>query len=130
MGQKRKPPARWYWLTRGGVYNDRLRAAMHGRSGVYAVRDLSHRTVIYVGESHTGRAWKTMLRHFQDPSGKFERMGEWVHARPDLVEIRWMRTGDGEAMRAEADWIRLYKPAANILQGFSDGKQDSEEVPF
>jgi hypothetical protein len=39
------------------------------RSGVYIIRDKRSKKVLYVGESHTGRLRKTMLRHFQFWSG-------------------------------------------------------------
>lgn len=35
------------------------------RNGVYVIRDLDHREVFYVGESHSGRLYSTLTRHFQ-----------------------------------------------------------------
>lgn len=40
-----------------------------GKSGVYVIRSPGG-TVRYVGESHTGRLKKTLLRHFQSWTGK------------------------------------------------------------
>lgn len=125
---KKSKRRRWVRLLRGTTYAAELRAAMHGRSGVYAVRDVATKTVAYVGESHTGRAWKTMLRHFQDPTGKFEARGEWVHHRPEIVEILWQETTDTGAMPLELVWIQEFKPSAN-LAGYSDDEAN-EEAPF
>lgn len=35
------------------------------RNGVYVVRDRTGRDVLYVGESHSGRLYSTLTRHFQ-----------------------------------------------------------------
>ncbi len=40
------------------------------RSGVYVIRDARSHRVLYVGESHSGRLRKTLLRHFQKWSGR------------------------------------------------------------
>jgi excinuclease UvrABC nuclease subunit len=46
--------------------------ALDGKSGVYVIRQkaLLFPTVVYVGESHTGRLKKTLLRHFEKWTGK------------------------------------------------------------
>lgn len=73
--------AQWFPLRRKGVWNEKIRAALRGRSGVYAIRERgAGRTVLYVGEggkarrggdgararsSHDpARLWKTITRHF------------------------------------------------------------------
>jgi len=38
---------------------------LKGRSGVYVIRSKSSGKILYVGESHTGRLRKTLIRHFQ-----------------------------------------------------------------
>jgi excinuclease UvrABC nuclease subunit len=43
---------------------------LRGKSGVYIIRDRESKRTLYVGESHTGRLKKTLLRHFQAWSGK------------------------------------------------------------
>ena len=40
------------------------------RCGVYVIRRRNDKQVLYVGESHTGRLYKTITRHFQAWSGK------------------------------------------------------------
>lgn len=44
--------------------------ALKGKSGVYVVRERGFLgSVLYVGESHTGRLYSTLLRHFQHWTG-------------------------------------------------------------
>ncbi len=45
-------------------------SAIGARSGVYVIRSARSGRVLYVGESHTGRLRKTLLRHFQAWSGR------------------------------------------------------------
>jgi hypothetical protein len=45
-------------------------SAIGERSGAYVIRDARTRRVLYVGESHTGRLRKTLLRHFQRWKGQ------------------------------------------------------------
>lgn len=40
-------------------------STLAGRSGVYVIRSFLTARTLYIGESHTGRLRKTMLRHFQ-----------------------------------------------------------------
>ena len=42
---------------------------LSGKSGVYVIRLKGSRVVVYVGQSHTGRLKKTMIRHFQHWKG-------------------------------------------------------------
>jgi hypothetical protein len=46
-------------------------AALAGKSGVYVIREKGFLgDIVYIGESHTGRLKKTLLRHFQKWTGK------------------------------------------------------------
>lgn len=50
-----------------GRYPDWLRA-LRGKSGVYVIRERQRdgtNPVVYVGESHAGRLYQTLTRHFQ-----------------------------------------------------------------
>lgn len=50
------------------VYDDNKPAAWlpkPGHSGVYVFKDRETGAVLYVGESHSGKLRRTMLRHFQ-----------------------------------------------------------------
>ena len=44
--------------------------ALSGKSGVYVIRATAGHAVLYVGESHTGRLYDTLTRHFQAWSGQ------------------------------------------------------------
>lgn len=44
--------------------------ALKGKSGVYVIRSSSTSKTLYVGESHTGRLYETLTRHFQAWSGR------------------------------------------------------------
>ena len=43
--------------------------ALQGASGVYIIRAVAG-TILYIGESHTGRLYETLTRHFQDWNGQ------------------------------------------------------------
>jgi hypothetical protein len=45
-------------------------ADLGARSGAYVIRDADSHRVLYVGESHTGKLRRTLLRHFQAWTGK------------------------------------------------------------
>ncbi len=58
-----------------GAYPDWLRA-LKGKSGSYVIRELrwlSDPEVVYVGESHSGRLYQTITRHFQ----QWRRSKDW-----------------------------------------------------
>ena len=163
--------ATWTWLrkTKRGPYNARLRAAMHHKSGVYAIRDKNTREVLYVGESHQanasggrwrgrrvkrpqpareGRAWKTLLRHFQDPGGTYAKarrqfdlrgmseeaqrragdfgaLGEWTSREPERMEILFERTTPGKAISREAEMIRRLRPRDNVIGNENENDDDT-----
>jgi hypothetical protein len=51
----------------GGRYPDWVRA-LHGKSGVYLIRERQSdgtNPVVYIGESHANRLYQTLTRHFQ-----------------------------------------------------------------
>jgi hypothetical protein len=82
--------------------------------------------VEYVGESHTGRGLKTLQRHFQDHSGKFEDRSEYVRKSPEAFDVavwvtstgaREKRHGDEKALSLQAKLIERYKPTENRDDG-------------
>jgi len=135
---------RWIWFVRGGAYNPAIKPFVNGKSGCYAYRDRASGTVVYVGESHTGRLWKTSLRHVQGvKSGLFEyansRDGktptEWVHGSPERLESRYWITADGDTARElEMELIDRLAPTGNVdLEPVADppGIYDEDDVvPF
>lgn len=108
---------------------------LHGRSGVYALRDRATGRVLYVGESHTGRLLKTLTRHLQGwRRGKsfwseFFRVGNQsdpgtIYVR-DAVEVMVVACPAGQAVALQDRWIRELRPRDNQL-----GKSGADEVPF
>src|SRR3990172_2960987 len=94
----------WLWTSEKG-YNARVRSAAHAQHGCYALREGS--TVLYVGESHTGRLWKTLLRHFQGlASGKFAARAEWTWQDREGVEVAlWVTKTAQQAVDLETELI-------------------------
>lgn len=113
-------------LMVGGEYNRQLRAAMDGQSGVYVLRRIGRKRATYVGESHTGRAWKTMLRHFHGRDS-FRKLGEWVDPCPSCFEVAWFPTTADRAQALEPRAIHRYKPRENIRRMLA---ALDAEVPF
>ncbi len=117
--------ARWLPLMVGGGWNSELRKVFAEASGAYALRDASGK-VRYVGESHTGRGWKTLLRHFQDPTGKFAVRNEFtVRDASGYSAAVWVTSmgargkanGDQTALELQAKLIKRYRPSANRDDG-------------
>lgn len=82
---------------------------LSGKSGVYVIRDASTHRVLYVGESHTGRIKKTLLRHFQAWSGK--TAGQ-TYSRGS-VEIAVEITAPGRAVARQNEVICRLQPRDN-----------------
>lgn len=130
------PDIKWTWLwTPERGYNARVRNAAMGNHGVYALREGT--TVHYVGESHTGRLWKTLLRHFQGlSSGKFENRGEWIWSARDAIEVQlWITRTPAAAMDLEESVINRYQPTNESLSLVPDfevimGRREDEPAPF
>ena len=133
-----KQALRWAWFWEPGRgYNPRVRELAAGAHGCYAFRDGAE--VVYVGESHTGRLWKTLLRHFQGmQSGKFEDRREWVYQYKDAVEVSlWLTRTGQQAMDLETELIERYQPTNrsetyqpdwDLIMGRA--RDDEEEAPF
>ncbi len=66
----RSVSAGWLGDFFDAAYPDWVRA-LKGKSGVYVIRSAGNdKQVLYVGESHTGRLYETLTRHFQAWSGR------------------------------------------------------------
>lgn len=107
--------------TVSGQYVPAL-AALRSRkaSGVYGI--LSGSQWLYVGESHTGRLYDTITRHFRswklDPrtDGQGRRRGGTEYDRRQ-VRIVWIETAPDEAEALQYAAIGMYKPRDNSHQG-------------
>lgn len=111
-------------------------SAVFGKSGVYVIKD-KRGTVLYVGESHTGRLRQTLIRHFQT----------WRRSKINLFsKTDWSRTtgvtydrGDvlawvhpcrrDQARKLQYALIQRLKPRDNSVDG-SGQLGDLSDVPF
>jgi excinuclease UvrABC nuclease subunit len=116
---------------KGAAYKwDAALASVQNESGVYVLRDRESGEVLYVGESHTGRLYRTMLRHFHDSSGKFETLGEWVHHAPTRLDYKVFIAPAAAVPDLERDAVEYFEPKINkLLVADADGGSD-DEVPF
>jgi len=126
--------ARWVPLTsgkKGGAYQwDPALSSVQNESGVYVFRDRESGEVLYVGESHTGRLYRTMLRHFHDSSGKFEGLGEWVSHAPTRLDYKVFLAPASAVPDLERDAVEHFEPRINkLLVADAEGDVD-DGVPF
>lgn len=121
---------------RGEPYPDWLRA-LRGESGVYVIRERG--VVVYVGESHTGRVYETLTRHFQT----WRRWKRWWDGQygeghdPGLtydrasVDVAVRVTGHGDpAIEEEAALIRELAPRDNLNRQPEPEPEPEEIIPF
>jgi hypothetical protein len=118
--------------ARGEDYPAWLRS-LRGRSGVYVIRDARTGEILYVGESHTGRLYETLTRHFQEwRRWKGFWRGQYGEGHDpgltyprDRVEVAVRVTAPSDAIAHEARLIRRLAPRDNLL-----GQAEHDEVPF
>lgn len=87
--------------------------ALKGKSGVYVIRERGlWGSIFYVGESHSGRLYSTLLRHFERWTGPT--------AGPTFpvskVEVAVIRTPAGKAIELQNAVIAEYKPKFNVAE--------------
>lgn len=100
-------------------------AELGDASGCYLIRRpewLGHE-LVYIGESHTGRLRKAILRHFQAPQ-KDHPDHYYDRAR---AEVRVILTPARKAIPIQYALIQRYKPRDNEIEGTSI---DLDDVPF
>ena len=87
--------------------------ALKGKSGVYVIRDPGFLgEVLYCGESHTGRLYATLLRHFQRWTGK--TAGATFAA--SKVEVAVVRCPANRALDLQNAMIAEYRPKLNVAE--------------
>lgn len=91
-------------------------------SGAYVIRDAMTRRILYVGESHSGRLYDTITRHFQ----------EWGldHAKTydrDDTEVAIVLTPPREAIQRQDQMILDLDPADNEVRPEDDDDFDPDE---
>ena len=125
----------------GEPYPDWVRM-LDGKSGVYILREIQDdgtTEIVYVGESHTGRLYQTLTRHFQTwrRAKKFwtgQYTGRQSHD-PGLTYDRERITvavrvlPAARALAEEARLIARLRPRDNLLGQLADDAPDAV-VPF
>ena len=124
----------------GESYPEWLRA-LQGESGVYVIRERQRDgsdPVVYVGESHTGRLYQTLTRHFQTWrrskkfwSGQYGGQGHdpgLTYPR-DRVTVAVRVLSPSRAMEEETRLIARLRPRDNLLKQPVDATAD-DVVPF
>jgi len=99
--------------------------ALKNKSGVYIIRERGWLgNVLYAGESHTGRLYSTLLRHFQHWTGPTAGPTFAV----SKVEVAVIRTPAEKAIETQNAVIAEYQPEYNdkgkpkgILETFFGG---------
>ena len=87
--------------------------ALNGKSGVYVIREPGFfGEVLYCGESHTGRLYATLLRHFQHWTGK--TAGATFAA--SKVEVAVVRCPANRALDLQNAMIAEYRPKLNVAE--------------
>jgi excinuclease UvrABC nuclease subunit len=90
--------------------------ALKGKSGCYIIREKNGflffaGEVLYIGESHSGRLYSTLLRHFQKWSGKT--------AGPTFpvskFEVAVVRCPAARALDLQNAMIEEYRPKLNTI---------------
>jgi hypothetical protein len=80
-----------------------------GKSGVYVIRNRVFNVVMYVGESHSGKLYGTLTRHFQ--AWKGQGSGNTYPAFNSEVAIELLPPA--RAMERQAELIGRLKPLDN-----------------
>ncbi|MCF3650163.1 hypothetical protein [Synoicihabitans lomoniglobus] len=85
---------------------------VRNRSGVYVIRDKATKRVQYVGESHSGRLLKTLLRHFQFWAG----FTAGATFKRDRVQVAIRTMPPGSAVAAQDNLICRLNPTQNEIR--------------
>ncbi|MBS0187215.1 MAG: hypothetical protein JSS51_04045 [Planctomycetes bacterium] len=90
-------------------------------SGCYAIIDAKTKKVLYVGESHTGRLYDTITRHFRswkrDPaSSEGRRRGGTTYDRTRVL-VSYTITPASEAQDRQYEEIQRLNPRDNTVDG-------------
>jgi hypothetical protein len=95
-----------------GAYPDWIRS-LKGRNGVYFIRETSSGAIVYIGESHSGRLYQTLTRHFQRWSNKYNTAGA-TYSR-DEVDVAVILVPQSHAAYLQNELICQFSPRDNRL---------------
>jgi hypothetical protein len=125
----------------GEPYPDWIRM-LDGKSGVYIFRETQNdgtTETVYVGESHTGRLYQTLTRHFQTwRRAKKFWTGQYTGSQShdpgltydrDRITVAVRVLPAAQALAEEARMIARLRPRDNLLGQTIDDDQD-EAIPF
>lgn len=124
-----------------GRYPDWVRA-LRGKSGVYIIRERQRdgsSPIVYVGESHAGRLYQTLTRHFQTwRRHKKFWTGQYTGSQSHDPGLTYHRARCTVAFRVlpperalaeEARLIARLRPRDNLI-GQPDAPDEQDAVPF
>lgn len=117
-------------------YPDWVRA-LDGHSGVYVIRERTARgpRIAYVGESHRGRLYGTLTRHFQSWTrygqvhGAYSAHDPGVTYRRDRCDAAAIVTAADRAVEIQNALIAWLRPRDNIVGALADDAYDDLAVP-
>ncbi len=134
MNSQELNPANAFPATIDGEYHPQLAALRNVQaSGVYLIIDRKTRRVIYAGESHSGRLYDTITRHFRawkrrnDPNGR--RSGGTTYDR-DAVAVAYVITRPEDAAGLQYAAIQTFNPPDNQVTGTGTVERtDDDDAP-
>ncbi len=124
---------------RAKYHPDLVRLRGRRASGVYAIYDDDTYELLYIGESHTGRLYDTITRHFRawtpdnDPQGR--RRGGTTYDRR-RVRVAYELTTPDLAQATQYAAILMLDPRDNQVDGSAAAAEavaaelDDDDAPF
>ena len=97
---------------------------LRGRSGVYVLRSGSE--VVYIGESHTGRLYRTLTRHWQGWTGATAG----TTYDPADLRVAVLVCSSSCAVEEQRRLIERHKPADNAYLKGGDDSGDVDPTEF
>lgn len=97
------------------------------RNGVYVIRDALDGDVYYVGESHSGRLYSTLTRHFQYWDGY--TAGTTYDRDGVEVAVSHLDEPSREVIRAQVELIEALAPIDNSHHQLGDDELDDDFDP-
>ena len=95
------------------------------RNGVYVIRDALDGDVYYVGESHSGRLYSTLTRHFQYWDGY--TAGTTYDRDGVQVAVSHLDEPSREVIRAQVELIETLAPVDNSHHQLGDDELDDDD---